>query len=102
MAAPTHYELLGVTPHATLQEIKRRFRALAREHHPDVAGDSPQSHERFIRISEAYQVLGDPNRRAAYDLMLRDRERLRQVAAYRSAAERRPSGPPSAEPPAET
>src|SRR5438132_1682231 len=97
MAAPTHYELLGVTPHATLQEIKRRFRALAREHHPDVAGDSPQSHERFIRISEAYQVLGDPNRRAAYDLMLRDRERLlareggvaKRTASVRAVPQRR-------------
>src|SRR5437763_10263057 len=104
MAAPTHYDLLGVPAHATTEEIKRRFRALAREHHPDVAADRPESHERFIRISEAHQVLSDANRRAAYDLMLRDRERLRQVAAYRRAAENAPrdGSAPTPPPPAET
>src|SRR5436305_15090266 len=104
MAASTHCELLGVPQQETTEEVKRRFRTLARQHHPDVAGEGTESHERFIRISEAYQVLSDTNRRAAYDLMLRDRERLRQVAAYRRAAESAPPGARAAgaEPPVDT
>src|SRR5438128_113323 len=73
----THYETLGVARDATAEQIKRRFRQLAREHHPDVARerDKDASHHAFVQISEAYRVLIDPLRRADYDLMLRDRER---------------------------
>lgn len=60
------YETLGVPRSATPEEIKRAFRQLAREHHPDVNQD-PQSDERFKEINEAYQVLSDPDRRALYD-----------------------------------
>jgi molecular chaperone DnaJ len=52
---------------ASQEEIKQAFRRLAREHHPDVKQHDPQADERFKEINEAYQVLGDPERRAQYD-----------------------------------
>jgi len=61
-----YYEVLGVERGASPEEIKRAFRRLAREHHPDVNKDDPEA-ERFKEINEAYQVLSDPERRAQYD-----------------------------------
>ena len=52
---------------ASGEDIKRAYRALAREHHPDVADDKSQAEHRFKRINEAYEVLSDPNKRAQYD-----------------------------------
>lgn len=62
-----YYEILGVDRTVTQDEIKRAFRRLAREHHPDVRKDDPGADERFKEINEAYQVLGDPERRTQYD-----------------------------------
>jgi molecular chaperone DnaJ len=67
--AATHedyYELLGVERDASHAEIKRSFRRLAMENHPDVSGDANAGH-RFRAIAEAYEVLSDPERRATYD-----------------------------------
>lgn len=61
------YAVLGVDRTASQDEIKRAFRRLAREYHPDVKRDDPQAGDRFKEINEAYQVLGDPERRAQYD-----------------------------------
>jgi molecular chaperone DnaJ len=66
MPRPDLYQILGLSRSATAEEIKRAFRQLAREHHPDVNQD-PQAAERFKEINEAYQVLSDPERRAMYD-----------------------------------
>lgn len=85
MAEPDYYTTLGLPRDATPEQVKRRFRKLAREHHPDVAGPDKEKHEFFIRLTEAYEVLGDAGRRAAYDLTLRDQDRLRaQIAARRA------------------
>ena len=62
-----HYELLGICKDADAETIKRRFRKLARECHPDVTGDDPVAAERFTKIREAYETLIDPQRRAVYD-----------------------------------
>ena len=67
MRPPTHdlYEVLGVAPSATTAELRRAYRRLALEHHPDRAG--PQSAPRFAQIAEAYRMLSDPTARTAYD-----------------------------------
>lgn len=62
-----YYEILGVDRDASPEVIKRAFRRLAREYHPDVRKGDPHADERFKEINEAYQVLSDPDRRAQYD-----------------------------------
>jgi hypothetical protein len=64
---PTLYDDLGVSPHASSQELKAAYRRLAYAHHPDRNHDSPASAERFKRISAAYAVLADPLQRRDYD-----------------------------------
>ncbi len=61
------YEVLGVPSDAPPPEIKRAFRALARECHPDVAGPGAAAAARFTQVREAYEVLSDPVQRARYD-----------------------------------
>src|SRR5499427_8757673 len=60
------YGILGVPKTATQNEIQRAYRKLAREHHPDVNKD-PGAEDRFKEISEAYDVLSDPQTRRRYD-----------------------------------
>lgn len=60
------YEALGVSRTATPEEIQRAYRTLARRYHPDVNKD-PEAEERFKEVSEAYQVLSDPETRRRYD-----------------------------------
>ncbi len=64
-----YYKILGVNRHATAEEIKKAYRKLAIEHHPDKHPNDKQAEERFKLIIEAYQVLGDPNKRRRYDLL---------------------------------
>jgi hypothetical protein len=62
-----YYALLGVDPGATVAQIKKAYRKLARQHHPDTNPGDPQAAARFRQITEAYETLTDPNRRDAYD-----------------------------------
>ncbi|MBI2794708.1 MAG: J domain-containing protein [Ignavibacteria bacterium] len=62
-----YYKELGLEKGASEAEIKKAFRKLARELHPDTNPDEPGAEERFKRISEAYDVLSDPEKRAKYD-----------------------------------
>jgi molecular chaperone DnaJ len=65
--ATDYYELLGVGRDASEGDIKKAFRRLARELHPDVNDHDPQAEEKFKEAAEAYEVLSDPERRRVYD-----------------------------------
>jgi molecular chaperone DnaJ len=61
------YEVLGVERDASEQQIKKAFRQLARELHPDVNAHDPDAEEKFKQAAEAYEILSDQERRATYD-----------------------------------
>ena len=64
-----YYEILGINKNSSSEEIKRAYRNLAREHHPDMVrdGDKSSAEQRFKEINEAYQVLSNPEKRKMYD-----------------------------------
>ena len=61
------YVILGVDRAASLSDVKRAYRRLARKHHPDINPGDPESDAFFIRVTEAYETLVDPDRRQEYD-----------------------------------
>ncbi|MGQ0848593.1 MAG: DnaJ C-terminal domain-containing protein [Actinomycetota bacterium] len=65
--ARDYYADLGLSRDASTEDVKRAFRRLAREHHPDANPSDPQAEARFRRVAEAYEVLSDPARRRSYD-----------------------------------
>jgi curved DNA-binding protein len=67
MQPKDYYQILGVSRKADEKEIKKAFRKLARQHHPDVNSGDKRAEERFKDINEAYEVLSDPEKRARYD-----------------------------------
>lgn len=64
-----YYSILGVPRTASQEEIKRAFRSLARQHHPDSARGDPGAEEKFKEANEAYEVLKDPEKRKKYDAL---------------------------------
>ncbi|NOS72153.1 MAG: J domain-containing protein, partial [Verrucomicrobia bacterium] len=78
-----YYASLGVSRSASDADIKKAFRKLAREFHPDVARDKKKAEEKFKEINEAYEVLGDPAKRKRYDEL---------GANWKSGADFRPPG----------
>src|SRR5690348_18514094 len=75
MAQQDYYAVLGVPASATQDEIKKQYRKLAAKHHPDKNPNDPKAAETFKSISEAYQTLGDAEKRKQYD-------QLRQLGAF--------------------
>lgn len=67
MAKRDPYEVLGVPRDATLDEIKKAYRRLARKYHPDMNPDDKEAEEKFKEVKEAFDILSDENRRAHYD-----------------------------------
>lgn len=62
-----HYETLGIKKNATQEEIKKSYRNLAKKYHPDTNPDNKQAEDKFKEINEAYEILGDSNKRKEYD-----------------------------------
>src|SRR3954469_5402675 len=66
---PDYYAVLGVPAGATQDELKKQYRKLAAKHHPDKNPNDPKAADKFKSISEAYQTLGDAEKRKQYDDM---------------------------------
>ncbi|RKI38220.1 J domain-containing protein, partial [Corallococcus sp. AB049A] len=85
--ADDYYQILGVPRTASADELKKAFRKLARQHHPDVNPGDKGAEEKFKRINTAFEVLGDPKKRALYDEFGEDAEKIgfdeKKAAAYR-------------------
>jgi curved DNA-binding protein len=92
-----YYRSLGVPRNATQDEIKKAFRKLAREFHPDVATNKKVAEEKFKEINEAYEVLGDPDKRAKYDNLGTEAEQEGMFAGPQGGAWRSWSGSPDEE-----
>ncbi len=74
-----YYKILGVEKSASEKEVKKAFRRLARQYHPDVNPDDPQAEEQFKEINEAYEVLSDAEKRRKYDQLGADWQRWQQT-----------------------
>ena len=67
MAKRDYYEILDVARNASDDEIKKAYRKLAMKYHPDRNQDNPSAEEKFKEVKEAYEMLSDSQKRAAYD-----------------------------------
>jgi curved DNA-binding protein len=80
-----YYAVLGIPRTASQKEVKKAFRKLAREHHPDVKGGDAAADRRFKEVNEANAVLSDPDKRALYDRLGADWEAYARAGAGAAA-----------------
>jgi curved DNA-binding protein len=76
-----YYQVLGVDKKATTEQIKKAYRKLARQHHPDVNPNDPAAERKFKELNEANEVLSDPDKRKKYDQFGADWQRYQQAGA---------------------
>ena len=69
-----YYKVLGVAKEASVDEIKKAYRKLARYNHPDVNPGDKKAEEKFLELNEAYDVLSDPDKRKQYDTLVKSGE----------------------------
>jgi len=67
MAYIDYYKVLGLTKNASADDIRKAYRKLARQYHPDLNPNNPEAHKKFQQINEANEVLSDPEKRKKYD-----------------------------------
>ncbi|KDR23745.1 dnaJ-like protein 60 [Zootermopsis nevadensis] len=67
----THYETLQLSQNCSLKEVRDSFITLSKQCHPDKNQNDPNAHSRFVKLSEAYHILSNPDKRHAYDLILK-------------------------------
>jgi len=70
MKIKNYYRILGIESSATSEEIKSAYKRLARKYHPDLHPDNPKVEKLFSEIKEAYDVLGNLDKRLKYNLLL--------------------------------
>ncbi|MFM9873211.1 MAG: DnaJ domain-containing protein, partial [Fimbriimonadaceae bacterium] len=70
------YKILGIDKKASEKEIKTAYRKLARQYHPDLNPNNPEAEQKFKEISEAHEVLGDPEKRKKYDRFGKDWDQM--------------------------
>jgi curved DNA-binding protein CbpA len=82
-----YYSILQVSPQATSEDIKMSFRRLARQYHPDLNPDDPETAEHFKQVSEAYEILSDEVKRRRYDSdrNLRTKQKQNVYSHYKSS-----------------
>ncbi|RZK15226.1 MAG: J domain-containing protein, partial [Hymenobacter sp.] len=85
-----YYKTLGIEKTATAEQIKKAYRKLARQHHPDVNPNDATAEQKFKEINEANEVLSDPEKRQKYDQFGADYQRYEQSGA--GGAGRGPGG----------
>ena len=88
-----YYEILGVGKDAEQTDVRRAFRKLAREHHPDLNPDDADAEAKFKRINEAYEVLSDAESRRKYDAYGDDWRRADEIEAQRQQRQQRRRAP---------
>ena len=87
-----YYKILGVDKNATTEDIKKAYRKLARQHHPDLNPNNKEAHKKFQQINEANEVLSDPEKRKKYDQYGKDWQHAEQFEQARQSQGRQRSG----------
>lgn len=88
MDYPEYYKILELPIDAKTEEIKRQYRKLAKKYHPDLNQNDKTAEEKFKKLKEAYEVLSDENKRAAYDLDWKKQRKTEQKARRKPAPEK--------------
>src|SRR5438034_11339668 len=92
MAFIDYYKILGVDKNASADDIKKAYRKLARQHHPDLNPNDKEAHKKFQQTNEANEVLSDPEKRKKYDQNGKDWQHAEQLEQARQSKGRQRGG----------